>query len=271
MCPSQEVFQETIKNQRKSIFRFTFHYILYMPLRLITWNCKGAFERKHAAVAALEPDILVLPEAGCLTAVSQVLGNAPVRSYKWVGDNPAKGLGVISYGKYELSVHESYDRSLKWILPLTVTGSLSFTLLAVWTVPHAKTRYYISCLFEACEVYRSIFEQNRVVIAGDFNQSVLFDKPRSEITYSRLLDKFASYGLSSVYHLSRGCEQGAEPEPTFFLHHNSAKPHHLDYVFATSDLHQHGVYVTVGEHAEWGKLSDHMPLSCTFEVDAHEA
>ena len=38
-------------------------------MRLTTWNCKGAFARKHAAIASLRPDILVVPEAEELTTV----------------------------------------------------------------------------------------------------------------------------------------------------------------------------------------------------------
>lgn len=236
-------------------------------LRLTTWNCKGGFQQKHTAVARLEPDVLILPEAAEFNAVPQILGASPVNSIKWVGDDPRKGLGVISYGEYSLSAHESYDSSLKWILPLKVTGPHPFTLLAVWTLPHAETKFYITCLFEACEVYRHILEKNdRVVIAGDFNQSVRFDRPRSKVNYSNLLEKFASFGLASVYHLSRGCEQGVESNPTFFLHHKEERPHHLDYIFATPDLYRKGVSVTVGEYAEWKALSDHMPLSCSFQL-----
>ena len=237
-----------------------------MPLRITTWNCKGAFERKHADVIALEPDIVVLPEAGRFTGVPQVFGAKPVNSYKWIGDNTRKGLGVISYGNYEISIHESYDSSLRWILPLKVTGPHSFTLFAVWTIPHPVTRYYISCLFEACDIYRSIFEKENVIIAGDFNQSVVFDKPRSNINYSKLLNDFSSFGLSSLYHVSRKCEHGLELEPTFFLHHNLEKPFHIDYIFANPVIYQKGFEVLVGAHAEWIKLSDHMPLTCTFNI-----
>src|SRR5690242_2076381 len=107
----------------------------YRQMRLTTWNCKGGFDRKHAAVAALAPDVLVLPECGRLRAVSNVLGAAPVRSFEWVGENHQKGLGVISYGEYSVKVHPAYDPELRWILPLQVSGPVPFLLLAVWTVP----------------------------------------------------------------------------------------------------------------------------------------
>jgi hypothetical protein len=236
-------------------------------LRLTTWNCKGGFRQKQAAVARLQPDVLIVPEAPRFTGAAEMLGGAPVKSIEWFGDDPRKGLGVISYGEYALTVRDDYDPSLRWIVPLRVTGPQSFTLLAVWTLPDPETKFYITCLFKACEVYRHILEhEDRVVIAGDLNQSVRFDRPRSQVNYTHLLEKFASYDLASVYHLSRGCEQGTETEPTFYLHHKEEKPHHLDYIFSKPELYRNGVDVTVGEYSEWKALSDHMPLSCSFKL-----
>jgi hypothetical protein len=78
-------------------------------MRLTTWNCKGAFSRKHSSVAALKPDVLVAPEAEKLTAVQNVIGGLPLRSHYWVGDNKKKGLAVLSYGNYSLRGHEAYE------------------------------------------------------------------------------------------------------------------------------------------------------------------
>src|SRR4029079_10853120 len=124
-------------------------------MRLIAWNCKGAFRRKHAVIAALEPDVLVIPEAARLDTIDDVIGCPAVRSLEWVGDKPAKGLAVLSYGAYSLRVHDAYEPRHRWILPLEVDGPISFILFAVWTVPHQETGYYVSCLFEALETYRA--------------------------------------------------------------------------------------------------------------------
>jgi len=49
-------------------------------MRLITWNCKGAFHRKHDAVAKLCPDILVVPECEKLSGVTGSFDSKPMRS-----------------------------------------------------------------------------------------------------------------------------------------------------------------------------------------------
>jgi hypothetical protein len=232
-------------------------------MRLTTWNCKGGFNRKHPFIVALKPDVLVVPEAEELRTVTNLLGAKCVSSHHWVGSNRNKGLAVLSYGDYSLRVHDGYDAQHRWILPLAVDGPEPFTLFAVWTVPHVKTRYYVSCLFDALKSYRTILESERVVWAGDFNQSTLFDSPDDPLHFSRWLSRIAKFGFRSLYHLKLDFKHGCEPDKTFFLHHDISKPHHIDYIFAKPDIYGNGFDLVVGQHAAWAKLSDHMPLTLT--------
>lgn len=236
-------------------------------MRLVTWNCKGAFNRKHAEIAAWRPDVLVLPEADRLTDVAQVLGSAPVTSVQWIGSSPNKGLGVLSYGDYSLTVYPDYDPSIEWILPLRVSGPQPFSLLAVWTVPDPETGFYITQLEKARDRYRALLESARVVVAGDFNQNFRLDRPNAP-TFADLVADLGRIGLSSTYHYAQQCAHGEEPDPTFFMHHDLHKPHHLDFIFASEDLVRHGIDVTVGDHHEWLRRSDHMPLACEFTAPA---
>jgi hypothetical protein len=103
-----------------------------------------------------------------------------------------------------------------------------------------------------------------VVAAGDFNNSVTFDKPRDPLKFSAFLANFEALGLRSLYHLDRGCAHGSEPDDTFFLHHDRRKGYHIDFVFATPALHAAGFTFEIGKHATWKKSSDHMPLICSF-------
>jgi hypothetical protein len=180
-----------------------------------------------------------------------------------VGDKPNKGLGVLSYGEYSFRRHDAYDAQHRWVLPLVVDGPEPFTLFAVWTKKHVRTGYYISCIFDALKCYRTILEGPRVIWAGDFNQSVLFDPPDDPLHFSRWLSQAEEFGFQSLYHLNRKCEHGCERDKTFFRHHNINQPHHLDYIFAKADIYGGGFDLDVGEHAEWAKLSDHMPLTLT--------
>lgn len=194
-----------------------------------------------------------------------MIGSPAVRCSCWKGDGN-KGLGVISYGDYSFTIDARYDPSIKWILPLHVDGPCTFTLLAIWTLPDPLTKFYITPLRSAYERYRELFEAGRVVLAGDFNQSVLFDKTGSASTFGRFIQQLAAHQLTSMYHLSRCCEHGNESEPTLYWQHNESKPYHIDYIFATPDLHGNEAVVNVGQYADWVKLSDHMPLTCDFPL-----
>jgi exonuclease III len=234
-------------------------------MRLIIWNCKGAFHRKHDFVAALRPDILIIPECEKLTAVSQPFDSAPVRSFEWFGSNPRKGLAIISYGNYALEVHPSYDSRHRWIVPLSISGPMTFILFAVWTLPVGDhSGRYVRPLFEAFTFYQPLIDSSEVVWAGDFNSSFLFDEPLSKYKFRDFVALLDQHGLHSLYHHQRECEHGKELDKTFYLYHHADKGYHIDYVFATDRLHPHGFDVSVGSHLDWSKRSDHAPLVCEF-------
>jgi exonuclease III len=236
-------------------------------MRLIAWNCKGAFHRKHAFAAAMRPDILVVPESERLPGLSQSLESPTVRSFEWFGSKPSKGLAVISYGDYALEVHPSYDPCHQWIVPLSVSGPVDFVLLAVWTLPVGNLGgRYVRPLFEAFESYASLMDSSEVVWAGDFNSSFVFDTPSRRYKFRDFVALLNRKGLHSLYHLQRRCEHGEEPDETFYLHHHADKGYHIDYVFTSDRFHQHGVDVSVGSHSEWSQRSDHVPLVCEFAV-----
>jgi exonuclease III len=233
-------------------------------MRIITWNCKGAFARKHDAISELRPDVLILPECERLSGIPQALGSAPVRSFQWFGDNPNKGLAVLSYGDYAVEPHPDYDLRHRWVVPLRVSGPASFLLFAVWTVPHTDSRSYVLPLFEAFEHYRPLTEASEAVWAGDFNASFVFDRPSRRYKFRDFVDLLSGYGFRSLYHEQRGCPHGDEPEETFYLYHHADRGYHIDYIFASNGFRPSTFSVAVGTHATWARQSDHMPLICEF-------
>ena len=234
-------------------------------MRLITWNCKGAFHRKHDFVAELNPDVLIVPECEKLSEVSRPFGSTPARTIEWFGSNPRKGLAVIAYGDYSFELHPSYDPRHRWIVPLSVSGPISFVLLAVWTLPLGnQSGRYVRPLFEAYECYKALMDSSEVIWAGDFNANFTFDRPAREYKFRDFVTLLSQRGFHSVYHLQHECENGKEPDETFYLYHHADKGHHIDYVFATDRFHLHGFEVSIGSHADWSKRSDHTPLICEF-------
>ena len=174
-------------------------------MRLITWNCKGAFHRKHEFAAALSPDILIVPECEKPSGVQQLLGSRAVRSFEWFGTNPRKGMAVVTYGEYELQVHPSYEPSHQWIVPLVVTGPRPFILFAVWTLPlGGYSGRYVRPLLEAFESYKDLMASSEAVWAGDFNSNFVFDRPSrrynsvTSLRYSAKTDSIVFITSSTV-------------------------------------------------------------------------
>ena len=132
-------------------------------MRLITWNCKGAYRRKHGFISALNPDLVIVPECERMSGIDQELGAPVLRSFLWFGSEPKKGLGVLSYGDYTVEVHPAYVERHKWIVPLNVTGATSFLLFAVWSIPVPSTGSYVQPVLDAFDEYQGLMDQRNVV------------------------------------------------------------------------------------------------------------
>jgi hypothetical protein len=239
-------------------------------MRLITWNCKGAFHRKHSFAAALNPDVLIVPECERLSQLQQPLGSRPVRSLEWFGSNPRKGMAVLSFGEYELQIHPRYDPTHQWIVPLSVTGPKPFILFAVWTLPlGGYSGRYVRPLLEAFEVYKDLMASSEAVWAGDFNSNFIFDRPSRRYKFCDFVALLHQRGVHSLYHRQHNCEHGQELDKTFYLYHHAHRGYHIDYVFAAASFHPQGFNIAIGSHVDWSKHSDHAPLIC--DVVANDA
>ena len=60
------------------------HYNI--PMRLITWNCQGAFRKKYLAIASQSPDLAVIPECEHPDKLTWKKGYPPT-SILWMGEN----------------------------------------------------------------------------------------------------------------------------------------------------------------------------------------
>ena len=68
-------------------------------MRLVSWNCCDAFQRKFGHLERLRPDIAVIQEVR-----PECLQFAAVQDRSvWMGDPGQKGLAVIAYGDWKIS------------------------------------------------------------------------------------------------------------------------------------------------------------------------
>ena len=226
-------------------------------MRIIAWNCQMAFRRKYRLLAGLNPDILVIPESESPDFLRAKGAKMPWPNQVWVGENPAKGLSIFSRAGISLRRKRNFDPTHRFIAPLRVTQpDKAFDLFAFWTqAEKSQSQGYVTHSLNAFGPYLKGLKPDSLLL-GDFNSSPVFkDNGKRHV---ELVDRLAKRRFSSLYHRLNGHAHGAEPEATFWLHRNRAKPYHLDYVFAHDSVQTKGF--TLGRPEDWLAHSDHSPL-----------
>jgi exodeoxyribonuclease-3 len=247
-------------------------------MRLVAWNCNMALHRKLAALLALRPDIAVLSECASPQRLAERLGAdglgcEPV----WIGANRDKGLAVLAFNGYRARLaEEAYRRSLRFIAPIRIDGPLRFNLLAVWAQNFSggirRKRQPGPLRLALTRDYRSFLGEGPVIVAGDFNNNIFWDKPGYLINHAHTVTLLERYGLVSAYHHARGEAQGAESEPTLYWRDRlkSGPTYHIDYIFLPQAWAAGIRELRVGGFEEWcgAGLSDHVPV--VVDVLPHE-
>ncbi len=224
----------------------------------MTWNCKQGFHKKIEHIAALAPDIAVIPECGNMATTHPTI--LPT-SYHWVGRNQHKGLAIYSFTNLKLVVGEEYDESIEWVVPIRATGQKQFNLLAIWAMngPDRKNSY-VGRVHRALDHYSDFITERETIVIGDFNSSAVWDRQYRQENHSQAVQRLAEYGLISTYHAFYNEQQGQEISPTFYLYHHQHRHYHIDYCFVPQAWLTRISRVEVGRYEDWCQYSDHCPL-----------
>jgi len=236
-------------------------------MKLITWNCQGAFRKKADYLLSRKPDLLVIQECEHPDKL-KFSPNTPVPTDAlWFGDNQHKGLGIFSYGPFRFKLLKQHNPAFKIIVPISVKGgAIDFTLLAIWANnPDDPEGRYVEQTWKAIHHYNRLLQKGPIILTGDFNSNTIWDREHRVGSHSALVEKLALKNIHSLYHLHHHQEQGKEMHPTFFLHRNKEKPYHLDYCFTSRDLYDLLKNLQVGKFEDWIEHSDHLPLEMEFD------
>jgi exodeoxyribonuclease III len=222
--------------------------------------------RKLSALLALLPDIAILSEVACpsvLQARSRQLCELPI---VWIGDNPRKGLAVISFTGNALVLDASCRSTNQYIAPVHVGGKTPFRLLAVWDHNDRKEglNRRPGPLLRALDDSAEFCEKNDFVVVGDLNNNSRWDKPNGPNNMARIIEVLTQRGLVSLYHYKTGELFGAETFGTYW--HYRRTPYHIDYIFVPTSWLKNLVSFEVGTFEAWCRsgLSDHAPLIAEF-------
>jgi exodeoxyribonuclease III len=225
-----------------------------------------AFRKKAGLVLKHKPDILVIPECEHPDKLKFISGIPTPTDIIWQGTNQHKGLGVLSYNNYKIKLLDEHNPELKTILPIRVSnGKKHFTLLAVWAYNPADKDYdYIGQVWKAIHYYEELLRSGKVILAGDFNSNVIWDRLKRKTNHSMVVEKLKTLGIHSVYHSHLKIDPGSEKHPTFFLYRHKDKPYHIDYCFASGNFIRKTGDIEIGNYQTWKMHSDHSPLMVSF-------
>jgi exodeoxyribonuclease III len=236
-------------------------------MRIITWNCQGAFRKKSKVILEYAPDILVVQECEHPDKLDFGVTNKKPVDYLWFGDNKNKGLGIFSYSDYRFQLLDCHNPDYKIIAPISVSGgSFDFNLFAIWANnPNDPYHRYIEQVWKAINHYNVLLENCSSILTGDFNSNKIWDKKSRIGNHSDVVDRLADKNIFSAYHKKYNQEQGQEYNPTFFLQRKITKPYHIDYCFLSADLYNRLHDIKIGNYDNWIMNSDHVPVIVDIE------
>ena len=263
-------------------------------MKIITWNCNGAFRKKAEFILEEKPDILIVQECEHPDKLIFTTSIQQSTQKQWFGkprikgseENKNKGLGIFSYGNYSFEVLENnHNKDFQIIIPIAVSGGqFDFNLFAIWANnPVAKNAHYVEQVWKAINHYETLLTDTKTILIGDFNSNKIWDRKSREGNgnHSDVVDFLEKRGIYSSYHLHHKQKQGTEKDSTFYMQKNKDKPYHIDYCFVSSDFAKNIKSVDVGDFESWINrkaksvdlvdnksriiLSDHVPVSITYD------
>lgn len=231
-------------------------------MRIIEWNCQGAFRLKNKAILNLSPDILIIPE--CENEEKLQFGKLTSKpnDFIWYGDSENKGIAICSYSDYKLRVLKEFNPEFRYVIPIEVYNETnSFLLFAIWAMDNKKDPLarYIGQVWKAINYYQSALTNNSIII-GDFNSNQIWDDKERVGNHTDVVNFLNKYQIESLYHKQSEEKQGQESLKTFFLYRNIEKSYHIDYAFVSQELITNGYNLQLGKPQDWIDKSDHVPL-----------
>lgn len=234
-------------------------------LKIVTWNCNGAFRRKFNFIDEFDADIYVIQECENPTEIKDLDYLEWGKNHLWIGDSKHKGLGIFAKEHINLSLldwsNDYQGSQVKHFLSCEVNSQ--FFLTAVWT--HHNNSYtfgYIGQFWKYLQLHKSNYKE--CLIVGDFNSNSIWDKAKRAWNHGEVVKELSQQNIESLYHFHTNDIQGKETLPTFYLQKNLSKPYHIDYIFGSSSFINNLHKVEIGRVEDWIRLSDHLPMICKF-------
>lgn len=103
-------------------------------MKLLGWNCNGAFRRKYQALENFNADIWVVPKSESPAYLLRHKSPLSSAQQLWCGQNQSKGLSVFAFNGCQISRADFFNPAYRHILPVNITTAdkQKMLLIAVW-------------------------------------------------------------------------------------------------------------------------------------------
>ena len=235
-------------------------------MKIISWNCNGAFRKKFDYISILNADIYIIQECENPAESKDQKYQEWARNYIWIGDNKNKGLAIFAKPEVTLEkldwTNQFKDHSVKHFLPCKINQN--FNLLAIWTHRNNSSNFgYIGQLWKYLQLNKD--KLNESILVGDFNSNTIWDQRDRWWNHSDVVNELKEIGIESFYHKFTNEVQGKETKPTLHFQRKLTRPYHIDYIFGSQKFSNRIINFEIGEFDRWIGISDHMPILC--EID----
>ena len=238
-----------------------------MPLRIVTWNCNMALDRKLERLLALRPDVAIIQE--CASPDHGARGWRSVcRACDWVGFNPDKGLGILTFDDLTLSRDATYSDAYSLYLPVAVRGRCCFPLLGVWVadrrrIPPGATNEPAA----AISYYAPFLAAAPSVVAGDFNRLPQQMSARAKGgPGTSVMALLGQAGLANADYVMSDATGQEALRRTHYHQRHFARGFVVDYLFIPAPFGTRLSAFEVGAPHDWLGLSDHVPLVAEIDM-----
>jgi len=234
-------------------------------MKIITWNCQGAFRKKAGVIAKYAPDIAVIQECEEPGKLHFVEETWRPKNLVWFGDRGSKGISILSYTNAKFELYKGYDSSIRHCIPVRVTGCGKLNLIAVWAMnDNSKRLSYIGQVVRAIEAYKDFLSGGNTFVMGDFNSNTQWDSARPSGNHTTVVESLAQHRILSAYHAWFEEKQGEETRPTLYMQRKRRRSFHVDYCFVPEKWYKRMTALLVGSYKDWRNWSDHSPIVAEF-------
>ena len=89
-------------------------------MRIVNWNCNGAFRKKFSLLEQFNADIVVIQECENPEVANDKLYKEWATNFIWIGENKNKGLGIFCKDSLKLSNNNWETNELKYFISATI-------------------------------------------------------------------------------------------------------------------------------------------------------